>query len=452
MSTKIAGAIAGLALCGAAAQASAAALTVGPGQQFQTVRAAVAASHDGDTIYVRAGTYLNDGAIINSKIKIVGVGGMAHFVADRPIANGKAFFVTNTDVTFDHIEFSGAQIADNNGAGIRYQGGNLTVTNSYFHNNQEGILGGSVPGGSIKIDHSEFAHNGHANGQSHNIYINNIGNLTITNSYIHDAIGGHEIKSRAATTTITGNRIVDGTGNASYSIDLPNGGIAIVKNNLIQQGANSPNRTIISYAAEQAQPQWATSKLQIENNTVINEGPNPKFLVNRGTVTAAITNNKFFGLTAAQIATGPNVQSGDVFLVVKPFIDRSHPWAASSTSSGNNIGTVSFLDAGDLFGYRAPSNPGNLTLGSFENPTGPIGAAPIAEAGANPYIVTDENLRVQPVPEPAVLPFFVTGLGLIGWFGWWRKRRYPETHHRIPTGRNLRSNLARSSEISAGVQ
>ena len=129
-----------------------AALTVGPGLQFQTVGAAVAASHDGDTIYVQAGTYVNDGATINTKISIVGVGGMAHFVGDGLIGNGKAFFVTNTDVTFDHIEFSGATVADHNGAGIRYQAGNLTITNCYFHDNEEGILGASSPGGTIKID------------------------------------------------------------------------------------------------------------------------------------------------------------------------------------------------------------------------------------------------------------------------------------------------------------
>src|SRR5437588_4579905 len=107
-------------------------LTVGPGQQYATLSAAVGASHDGDTVYIQAGTYLNDTATINTKISIIGVGGMAHFVADSPIANGKGFLVTNTDVSVDHLEFSGATDVDGNGAGIRYQNGHLTVTNSYF--------------------------------------------------------------------------------------------------------------------------------------------------------------------------------------------------------------------------------------------------------------------------------------------------------------------------------
>ena len=217
------------------------AFTVGAGLQFQTVAAAVAASHDGDTIYVKAGTYTNDGATINTKISIVGVGGLAHFVSTTPPANGKAIFVTNTDVTFDHVELSGTTVPDHNGAGIRYQAGHLTITNSYFHDNQDGILGAASSGGTVDIEASEFAHNGAGDGFSHNIYIGAIASLTITNSYIHDAVVGHEIKSRAATTVITNNRIFDNSGTASYSIDLPNGGAGVVRGNIIQQSANSQN-------------------------------------------------------------------------------------------------------------------------------------------------------------------------------------------------------------------
>src|SRR5215471_1259075 len=226
-------------------------LTVGPEQQFGTLHVAVAASHDGDTIYVEAGTYLNDFAVINTAISIIGVGGMAHFVFDGtvPIPNQKAILVTRDDVTLDHLEFSGATVPDGNGAGIRYEGGDLVITDCYFHNNQEGILTGAVPGGTITIDHSEFAFNGTGDGYTHNIYVGRIGTLTIADSFIHDAAGGHEIKSRADNTVIHDNYIIDGSSTASYSIDLPNGGAAMIQNNIIQQGLYSPNSTIISYAA-----------------------------------------------------------------------------------------------------------------------------------------------------------------------------------------------------------
>ena len=96
-------------------------LTVGPGMQYATLAAAIAASSDGDVIQVQAGTYTNDFATINTKITIEGVGGMVNLVATVPPPNGKAILVTNTDVTLDNIAFSGAKVPDGNGAGIRYQ-------------------------------------------------------------------------------------------------------------------------------------------------------------------------------------------------------------------------------------------------------------------------------------------------------------------------------------------
>src|SRR3954447_16934479 len=216
-------------------------LTVGVGQQYKTLASAIAASHDGDVLQVKAGTYTNDFAEITHKITIEGVGGMVNLVASGQIPNGKAILITDTDVTLDHIAFSGATVRDGNGAGIRYQGGNLTIKNSYFHNNQNGILGAAAANGTISIKTSEFGHNGSGTGQTHNIYIGAIKDLTVDSSYFHDAVVGHEIKSRAASTTITNSRIVDGrTGTASYSIDLPNGGKTIA-NNTIEQGPASQN-------------------------------------------------------------------------------------------------------------------------------------------------------------------------------------------------------------------
>jgi Ca2+-binding RTX toxin-like protein len=309
-----------------------AALTVGPGQQFATLAGAVAASHDGDTIYVTAGTYLNNFAVITTDIAIIGVGGMARFVFDGsvPIPNGKAILVTNANVTLDHLEFSGAAVPDGNGAGVRYEGGKLTITNCYFHNNQEGILSGAVPGGSITIDHSEFAYNGAGDGYTHNIYVGKIATLSISNSYIHDAVAGHEIKSRALVTIIENNRIVDGNGTASYSIDLPNGGTATIENNIIQQGRFSQNSGIISYAAETPTP-YANSQLIVSGNTIINQKISPSVVGvdNHSSIVAQITDNDVYGLTALQIAKGPKVLTGNDILGILPAIDTSHAWTAS---------------------------------------------------------------------------------------------------------------------------
>src|ERR1700716_4361650 len=74
---------------------------VGPDEQSSTIGAAIAASQNGDTIQVQAGTYTNDFATINSNITLKGVGGMVNMVCTEQIPNGKAILVTNGDDTID---------------------------------------------------------------------------------------------------------------------------------------------------------------------------------------------------------------------------------------------------------------------------------------------------------------------------------------------------------------
>ena len=307
-------------------------LTVGSGQQFSTISAAVAASRDGDTVQVQAGTYVNDFAAVNTKITIQGVGGMAHLVATIPPPDGKAILTTNTDITLDHLEFSDAAVADRNGAGVRYQGGSLVMTNCYVHDNQDGILGNSIPTDTISISNSEFSHNGTGDGSTHNIYIGDIASLIIDSSYFHDAVVGHEIKSRAENTTITNSRIQDGaTGTASYSIDLPNGGNATIRGNVIQQGPASQNPAIIAFGEEGGV--HAGSVLNVTGNTILNDliSPSASAVWNATEAPAGVTGNSIYGLVADHVILGAATASGNVALATEPTLTTTSPWASAAT-------------------------------------------------------------------------------------------------------------------------
>ena len=362
-------------------------LTVGIGQEFSRIQDAVAATHDGDTIYVQAGTYLEDHSTINTKISIIGVGGMVNIVCGGLPPNGKALFIVNNDLTIDHLEFSNVGGFDLNGAGIRYQSGNLTVLNSYFHDNQDGILATPDPAhygtGSITVENSEFDHNGAGDGFSHKLYIGKIANFTITNSYIHDVVVGHEIKSRAINTDIENDRIVDGTGTASYSIDIPSRGNTIIKNNYIEQDGGSENKIMIRYGEEHQIPQWTESSLLIQDNTIVNFGiRNPIGVVNGAAdMTAQMVDNQIYGITAAQLTggVGPVSQTGDSTLSSAPKADTSHPWAANtwdnlvSGSAAANIltGTTGrdlFVgnSGSDTFVIRVGGN--SDTIAAFDSP------------------------------------------------------------------------------------
>ncbi len=299
-------------------------LQVGPDQRFKRLAAAIAASRNGDTIRVQAGTYTNDFATIESKISLIGVGGMVKLVATVEPPNGKAILVTNADLRIENFEFTGAKVRDRNGAGIRYQGGALVVKNCFFHDNETHILGAAAPTGTIQILNSEFARHVPPDDQAHSIYIGKIARLEIRDSYFHDGINGNMIKSRASETLITGSRIYDNDGAISYSIDLPNGGVASILDNVIVQGPNSPNRSIISFSTESAP--YPGSALLVRGNTIENFGGRGIAVLNRSGLSVTFTGNKIFALTT--IVSGLSTQADNTILQAPVVLDTTPPWRA----------------------------------------------------------------------------------------------------------------------------
>src|SRR4051794_18875905 len=299
-------------------------LTVGAGQQYTTIAAAVNAAHDGDTVNVQAGTYTNDFVSVHKSLTLNAMGGVVKMNATVQPPNGKAILTEGApglSVSVNGFAFTGAKVRDGNGAGIRYEGGTLNVTNSYFGNNQNGILGAPDPKGVISIDHSEFAHNGAGDGRTHNIYVGDIAQFTLTNSYTHDAVVGHEIKSRAANNIITNNRILDNTGSSSYEIDLPNGGNATITGNTIQQSAHSQNQTIIAYGEEGMLR--TSNSVNVSGNTIINDMGRGAALWNAGGAAASFANNSVYGFGSAAFVSGTATQSGTTTLTARPTLDTS---------------------------------------------------------------------------------------------------------------------------------
>ncbi|RYF05568.1 MAG: right-handed parallel beta-helix repeat-containing protein, partial [Oxalobacteraceae bacterium] len=270
-------------------------LQVGVGKQFQTINAAITAADQmggNADIKVDAGTYTNDGGYLwdgINNVTIEGVGGMVKIVDPTYYAGGKAAIVTGgQNILLKNLDISGVTVPDGNGAAIRYDQGTLLLDNVHLHNNQNGILAASDLTGSITIQNSEIDHNGTSAGNTHNIYIGDVGQFTLTNSYIHDANVGHEVKSRAENNTITNNRIQDNSGSSSYAIDLPNGGNATITGNVIEQGANNQNHTINAYGEEGNL--HAGKNVKFSNNVVVNddaEGRGPVWNTSGNTITGS---------------------------------------------------------------------------------------------------------------------------------------------------------------------
>ena len=293
-------------------------LRVGVDQQYTTISSAVAASQDGDLILVDAGTYTNDFATIYNKITIEGVGGMANLVATIPPPNSKGILTVDNDATIKNLSFSGAWIDTSlgaNAAGIRYEGGQLVLFNDVFTGNQNGIMGNPVIAGltvnTVTIDQSVFSGNGGGTGNTHNLYIGPVDRLTVTNSIFQNSVVGHELKSRALITDIQSSYFSDGPdGTASYAIDLPNGGVALIQNNVIEKGPNSVQQNMVHFGGEGIA--YAGSSLTVTGNIFVNDRTSATVAVlNQTAISVNITGNQFVGIAAANIAAGPATEKNN---------------------------------------------------------------------------------------------------------------------------------------------
>lgn len=309
-------------------------LTVGTGKQFATIHdAIIAADQMGGNadIKVDAGTYTNDGGYLwdgVNNVTIEGIGGMAKIVDPSYYAGGKAAIVTGgQNIVLRNLDISGVTVPDHNGAGVRYDMGTLLLDNVHLHNNENGILANPDANGSITIQNSELDHNGTSAGNTHNIYIGDIAQFTLTNSYVHDANVGHEVKSRAENNTITNNRIQDNQGTSSYSIDLPNGGNATITGNVIEQGANGQNHTINAYGEEGSL--HAGTTVTFSNNTVVNDNPygtGPLWANNGATINGS--GNTVWNLT--DLGNGVS-SSGFATLTSRPIVSTSGTTGTTAT-------------------------------------------------------------------------------------------------------------------------
>lgn len=270
---------------------------VGPTRTYTVPSAVASLVSAGDTVNIDPGLYTGDVAkwfASNLVIRCLGPG-YAHLEANGNYAEGKAIWVIKgANCTVEGIEFSGCKVPDHNGAGIRQEGQHLTLRNCYFHHNEMGILTSNDGVSNFVFESCEFAYNGFGDGYSHNVYVGNVNSLTMRYCYSHDSHVGHLVKSRARYNYLYYNRFTGESGDGSYEVDLPNGGRAYLIGNIIEQGLNSQNSGIISFAAEnQNHPE---QELILAHNTILNNRTSGRFVQHtNGIDLVKMVNNLFLG-------------------------------------------------------------------------------------------------------------------------------------------------------------
>lgn len=249
-------------------------IEVGPQRAVKTPSEASHLAKDGDVVEIDAGNYFGDVAVwTQSNLTLRAKNGRARLIAQGQSAESKGIWVVRGGkVNVEGFEFVGATVPDNNGAGIRFEKGDLIIDNCRFLGNENGILTGGDSNSTLEIYNSEFGNNGYGDGKSHNLYVGAIKSLKVSGSYFHHAKSGHLLKSRASKNLIFYNRLTDEIGGtASYELEFPNGGLAYVVGNLIQQSSLTDNPTVISFGAEGYAN--AGSRLYLINNTLVDMRP-----------------------------------------------------------------------------------------------------------------------------------------------------------------------------------
>ncbi len=232
-------------------------------------------ARDGDIIELLSGDYRGGLVIEQRKLTLRGVpGGQAPLIrGDARPGSAKALLtVRGGQVTLENLEFRGARATDGSGAGVRQEGGDLTVRRCSFFDNEHGLFSANDDKALLTIEASVFGMAPKVVGGLHHLLnVGRIARLGITGSRFQQGFEGHLIKTRARENLIAYNFIHDGLrGGASYEIDIANGGLATVIGNVIGQGADSQNLVLLGYATEDRA--WDQNALVVAHNTFINHG------------------------------------------------------------------------------------------------------------------------------------------------------------------------------------
>ncbi|CAA0126372.1 Uncharacterised protein [Halioglobus japonicus] len=340
-------------------------LRVGPTRWLRTTADAAKIARPGDTIEIDAGLYTNDYAQWRQdNLTIRGVGGMAHFESSGMIPNGKAIWlISGNNTVVENVEFSGARVVDTNGAGIRHEGGDLTLRNTYFHHNEFSVLTGAFPEASLEVVDSRFHFQKREGTFSHGIYVGALGRFTISGSHFTGTDRGHQIKSRALENHILYNRIEDTEdGNSSRLIDLPNCGLSFIIGNDMAQAATTENSDAIGYGAEGCEDRTAQQqRLFVINNTFVNEAFAGALVRNHVAGDVLVANNLRFG--QGYFLIGKGVAEHNVALNLNARQPGS--WDAPVGSAAIDSAVALAVEEGD---YLVPTKEFHSPLGTVERP------------------------------------------------------------------------------------
>ena len=325
------------------------ALVAGPDGSPLAIQDAVNAARDGDTIELLPGEYAGGVLLDNRRLTLRGVGNTPPVIKGdgKPGAMRGLWIVRGGVITIENLEFRGARANDGGGAGVRQEGGKLSVNLCNFFDNEHGIFAANDDAAELTISSSVFGMAPKVvGGLYHLLNVGRIAKLSITGSRFQQGFEGHLIKTRARESLITYNFIHDGQrGGASYEIEVANGGLATIVGNVIGQGADSQNPVVVAYGTENRA--WDKNELILAHNTFVNYGWMPGWFL--------------------RVFRKNLPEDTPVYAVNNLLVGPGVLWlGASGRFEGNRQTLLRFLLDADTYAFELP--PGSIWRGSGVDP------------------------------------------------------------------------------------
>jgi len=172
-------------------------------------------------------------------------------------------------------------VPDGNGAGVRGEGRDLTVLDSRFVNDQDGIL--FAGGGFLRVEGCTFTDDGTAdNPATHAVLAGGLDALRIAGSAFDKARGGDHISAAAQRTVLDGNRLVDAGRIAGPLAVIVGGAITLTGNTVVPGASDRPGAILVSGDA---------TALEVRGNTLLAAAGGPPLVRNWGGTEAVVADN-----------------------------------------------------------------------------------------------------------------------------------------------------------------